>query len=63
MVRKLKLAERKFIEEKIISSRNQLICRAVIENNTTKSSIQIQTEIKKFLSKDRAIALNPTKRL
>lgn len=45
MVRKLKLAERKFIEEKIIPSRNQLIRRAIIENTTTKSSERIQNEI------------------
>ena len=45
MVRKLKLAEKKFIEEKIIPSRNQLIRRAIIENTTTKSSERIQNEI------------------
>jgi hypothetical protein len=49
MIRKLKLAKNKFLEEKTIPTRNQLIRRAVIENNTTKNSIRIQTEIKKIL--------------
>ena len=45
MIRKLKLAETKFLGEKIIPSRNQLIRWAVIENYTTKNSKRIQNEV------------------
>jgi len=51
MLRKLRLAERLFLEEKVIPSRNQLIRRAVIENYTTKNSKQIQIEIALILKK------------
>jgi hypothetical protein len=51
MLRKLRLAERLFLEEKVIPSRNQLIRRAVIENYTTKNSKLIQIEIALILKK------------
>ena len=49
MIRKLLWAENKFIEEKIIPTRNQLIRRAMIENTTTHNSIRIQSEIEASL--------------
>ncbi len=49
MIRKLRLAEREFIDEKAMPTKNQLIRRAIIENNTTKNSERIQNEITKSL--------------
>jgi hypothetical protein len=49
MIRKLRWAEKEFIKEKEIPTRNQLIRRAVIENTTTKNSLRIQNEINKSL--------------
>ncbi|HEX8734430.1 MAG TPA: TnsD family Tn7-like transposition protein, partial [Pyrinomonadaceae bacterium] len=45
MIRKLKLAERKFIEERKIPIHYQLVRGAVINNHTTKNSERIQREI------------------
>jgi hypothetical protein len=51
MIRKLMFAEVKFIEEKIMPTRNRLIRQAVIENHTTKTSQRIQEEITKSLKR------------
>jgi hypothetical protein len=51
MIRKLKLAEKEFLREKIIPTQNQLIRRAVIYNTSTKTSSRIQHEIKSSLVK------------
>jgi hypothetical protein len=53
MMRKLIWAENKFIEEKIIPTKNQLIRRAVIENTTTQNSRRIQNEIEMSLDRIR----------
>ena len=53
MIRKLLWAEKKFIEEKSIPTRNQLIRRAVIENTTTQNSKRIQNEIEMSLNRIR----------
>jgi hypothetical protein len=54
MIRKLlRWAEKEFIKEKEIPSRNQLIRQAVIENTTTKNSLRIQNEINKSLARIR----------
>jgi hypothetical protein len=45
MIRKLKLAERKFIEERKIPAHYKLVRGAVINNHTTKNSERIQREI------------------
>lgn len=45
MIRKLRFAEEKFIYEKIIPTRDQLIRRAIINNQTTNNSDRIQNEI------------------
>lgn len=51
MLRKLHFVERKFIEVKIMPTRNQLTRRARIENYTSKNSVKIQTEIQLSLAK------------
>lgn len=49
MIRKLKFAEQKFLSESKIPTRNQLIRRAVIDNNSTRKSSRIQSEITESL--------------
>jgi hypothetical protein len=53
MLKKLKLAEQKFIKEKEVPTRNQLIRRAVIENTTTKNSSRIQKAITESIERIR----------
>jgi hypothetical protein len=49
MIRKLKSAEKKYIERKYLPTRSQLIREASINNATTENSIKIQGEIDKSL--------------
>jgi len=45
MLRKLKWAEEKYIQEKVMPTKNQLMCRAVIRNGTTSNSPTIQKDV------------------
>jgi uncharacterized phage-associated protein len=53
MVRKLLWAENKFLKEKTVPTKNQIIRRATINNSTTQNSTKIQNEIERSLDRIR----------
>lgn len=53
MLRKLKWAEEQYVREKVMPTRNQLMCRAAIRNGTTNNSPIIQKEVMETLERIR----------